>query len=76
MIFFGIIHHLLILERIPLDEIIELLHKLTKKNLLFEFVSNQDQKFKELASININLYQNFTKDNFEKEIKKYFKMIF
>lgn len=75
VIFFGIIHHLMILDRIPLNEIILLLLNLTKKNLVLEFVSNQDQRFLELASVNINLYKNFTKENFEKLIAKDFKIL-
>tara|TARA_A100001011_G_scaffold384477_1_gene457140 strand:- start:1589 stop:2941 length:1353 start_codon:yes stop_codon:yes gene_type:complete len=74
VIFFGIIHHLMILDRIPLNEILELLFNLTKKNLIFEFVSNQDQRFLELASVNVDLYRDFTKENFEKLITKYFKI--
>ena len=74
VIFFGIIHHLMILDRIPLNEIISLLLNLTKKNLIFELVTNQDQRFLELASVNINLYKDFTKENFEKLITKDFKI--
>ena len=75
VIFLGIVHHLIITDRIPLEKIIELLLKLTKKNLIFEFVSKNDEKFIDLASINLNLYNNFTKDNFEKIIQKSFKII-
>ena len=75
VIFFGIVHHLLITERIPLEEIIQLLAKLTKKNLIFEFVAKNDEKFIDIASINLDLYESFTKDTFENEIKKSFKII-
>ena len=75
VIFFGIVHHLVVTDRIPLEKIIELLLKLTKKNLIFEFVSKNDEKFIDIASINLNLYKNFTKDNFEKIIVKTFKII-
>ncbi len=75
VIFFGLVHHLVTIDRIPLAEIILLLSKLTKKNLIFEFVSNQDQKFRELASINIDLYKDFSKEYFEVTVNKYFKII-
>ena len=74
VIFFGIVHHLLIIDRIPLKDIIELLFKFTKKNLIFEFVSNQDKKFLELANINKNLYTENTKENFENLIQNYFSI--
>ena len=73
-LFFGIIHHLLTIDRIPLIDVIELLSKLTKKNLIFEFVSNKDKKFLELASVNSELYRNITKENFEKKFKKFFSI--
>ena len=74
MIFFGIMHHLMTIDRIPLKDIINILFKLTKKNLIFEFVSNEDQKFKELSSLNIDLYKCNTQENFEKLILNYFKI--
>ncbi|WP_415322485.1 class I SAM-dependent methyltransferase [Candidatus Pelagibacter sp. Uisw_127] len=75
VIFFGIIHHLITIDRIPLIDIIDLLAKLTKTHLIFEFVSNKDDKFLELASSNIDLYNNFTKENFENIIKKTFNIV-
>tara|TARA_B100001059_G_C17825577_1_gene581150 strand:+ start:1953 stop:3326 length:1374 start_codon:yes stop_codon:yes gene_type:complete len=75
IIFFGIIHHLITLDRIPLLDVITLLSKMTKKYLIFEFVSNKDEKFLELAGSNIKLYENFTKENFEKIIKNTFNII-
>lgn len=74
VIFFGIMHHLLTIDRIPLIDIIHILSKLTKKNLIFEFVSNKDKKFKELSSINIDLYKHNTQENFEKLILNFFKI--
>jgi len=67
-------HHLMTIDRIPLKDIINILFKLTKKNLIFEFVSNEDQKFKELSSLNIDLYKCNTQENFEKLILNYFKI--
>ena len=75
IIFFGIVHHLTVSDRIPLENIIELLLRLTKKNVIFEFISNKDEKFVDIANINIDLYRNFTKENFEKIVEKYFKII-
>ena len=72
VIFFGIIHHLITIDRILMIDIIELLSKLTKKNLIFEFVTKKDKKFLELASVNIELYKDHTKENFEMIVKKFF----
>ena len=74
VIFFGIIHHLITIDRIPMIDIIELLSKLTKKNLIFEFVTKKDKKFLELASVNIELYKDHTKENFEMMVKNFFSI--
>ena len=74
VIFFGIIHHLITIDRIPMIDVIELLSKLTKKNLIFEFVTNKDKKFLELASVNIELYKDHTKENFEMMVKNFFSI--
>lgn len=72
VLFFGIMHHLLITHRIPLTEIFELLNNLTKNYLVFEFVNKEDRKFLELAGKNISLYKYFDIDFFENEITNYF----
>ena len=62
------------IDRIPMIDVIELLSKLTKKNLIFEFVTNKDKKFLELASVNIELYKDHTKENFEMMVKNFFSI--
>lgn len=75
VIFFGIAHHLMITHRIPILSILEILSNLTKEYIVFEFVDNLDPKFQHLAGKNINLYKNYTKDNFEKDLSCYFEII-
>ena len=72
ILFFGIMHHLLVTHRIPLKEIFSLLNNLTKNYLIYEFVNKEDRKFLELAGKNIYLYEYFNQDFFENEITKYF----
>ena len=74
VLFLGIVHHLIVSERIPLEDILSLLSTLTKKNLIFEFVSNKDEKFIQIASVNINLYDYFTKEYFENLVTNFFKI--
>ena len=74
-LFFGIMHHLLVTHRIPLNEILKLLNDLTKNYVVFEFVNNEDKKFIELAGKNIYLYKYFDKVFFESEISKYFVIV-
>ena len=71
----GLIHHLQITERIPLTNVIQTLANFTKKNLIIEFVSNEDKKFLELAGLNIELYKNYTQNNFEEILESSFNII-
>ena len=66
----GLIHHLQITERVPLINIIQMLENLTHKYLVIEFISNKDQKFIELAGLNIELYENYTQESFEEILEK------
>jgi len=72
IIFLGISHHLMVTDRIPLKNIILLLHVMTKKNLIFEFISKDDKKFIDISNINHDLYLDCTKENFEKTVVDYF----
>lgn len=72
VLFFGIMHHLLVTNRIPLNEILKLLNNLTKNYIVYEFVNKEDKKFLELAGRNIYLYKYFNEEFFENEITKYF----
>lgn len=71
----GLIHHLQITERVPLINIIQMLENLTRKYLVIEFISNKDQKFIELAGLNIGLYKNYTQESFEQILEKKFILI-
>jgi hypothetical protein len=68
----GLLHHLIISERIPIEKILKTLSLLSKKYLLIEFIDKDDKKFIEIANYNLNLYNFFTEDYFEKKIKKLF----
>ena len=68
----AVIHHLLVTERIPLDEIIRLASELTTDMLIIEFISPQDPMFQLITRGNANLYQYLTRELFESAIAKYF----
>ncbi len=71
----GLIHHLQVTERVPLENILNMLENLTKKKLVIEFVSNKDEKFEQLAGSNIELYLDYSQDYFETVIKKKFNIL-
>lgn len=68
----AVIHHMLVTERIPLDEIFRLAVELTTNLLIVEFVSPDDRMFQLLTRGNDELYAGLTTDVFEETAMKYF----
>jgi Methyltransferase domain len=61
----GLIHHLLVMERVPLDMIAQLLLRLSRASLIVEWVSPEDTRFKQLAGPNWPLYKSLTRESLE-----------
>jgi SAM-dependent methyltransferase len=74
-IFFGVLHHLLVTERVPLKEILDLAAELTRQWLVIEFIAPQDEMFKVIARGRDALYSGLTKDNFEAACKRVFAIV-
>jgi hypothetical protein len=63
--FFGVLHHLLVTERVPLREILDLAAELTRQWLVIEFIAPEDEMFKMIARGRNALYSGLIKDKFE-----------
>jgi SAM-dependent methyltransferase len=61
----AVLHHLLVTEQIPLEEIIECAAELTTDILIIEFIAKEDPMFRELARGRDYLYYGFTQEYFE-----------
>ncbi len=70
----GLIHHLLISERVPLERVCELLHSLRPRTLLLEWVEPNDPRFRALAGLNADLYSRLNRRVFENEISRWFRV--
>jgi SAM-dependent methyltransferase len=68
----AVIHHMLVTERIPLDEILKLAWELTTDLLVIEFVPPQDSMFRLITRGNDRLYGYLNRDLFEDLSSKYF----
>jgi SAM-dependent methyltransferase len=68
----AVIHHMLVTERIPLEEILRLASELTTDMLIIEFVAPEDSMFRLLTRGNHHLYEYLTRDLFETVSAKYF----
>ena len=71
----GLIHHMLVTERIPLSLIVDTLASCTNKFLLIEWIEPDDQKFKEISSYEEDLYSFLSSSYFESSATTNFKII-
>lgn len=68
----AVAHHMLVTERIPLAEILDLAAELTNDALLIEFVAPDDSMFRRLTRGRDHLHQDLTPELFEAECRKRF----
>ncbi|HXG92276.1 MAG TPA: methyltransferase domain-containing protein [Blastocatellia bacterium] len=71
----AVIHHMLVSERIPLEEIIELAAELTNDILMIEFIAPEDSMFRRLARGREHLHEGLTPQLFEAVCKRRFELI-
>lgn len=71
----GVIHHLLVSERIPLPELISLAAELTTNALVIEFVAPADPMFRRITRGHDYLYTHLTKEFFEETCSEYFDLV-
>ncbi len=69
------LHHLLVTERIPLEEIIQLAAELTTGHAVIEYVAREDPMFQEIARGRDNLHQTFTRELFETVCLRHFSIV-
>jgi 2-polyprenyl-3-methyl-5-hydroxy-6-metoxy-1,4-benzoquinol methylase len=70
----AVSHHMLVTERIPLEEILDLAAELTTDALLIEFVPPDDPMFRRLARGRDQLFEYLTRDFFESACRKRFEI--
>ena len=61
----AVIHHLLVTERVPLEEILRLLSELTTSLLIIEFVPPEDEMFRQLTRGREHLHASLNEAAFE-----------
>ncbi len=71
----AVIHHMLVTERIPLDEIVDLAADLTKDSLIIEFVGPADSMFRRLTRGREELHKALTAEVFESRIRRRFRIV-
>jgi SAM-dependent methyltransferase len=71
----ALIHHLLVTERIPLEEILRLAYELTNRLLVIEFVEPQDAMFRRLTRGREPLHATLDVKMFERACLPYFEIV-
>ncbi len=71
----GLIHHLLVADQIPLDEVASLLRDLTEHWAIVEWVPATDPRFSELVRGREELYGHLNEAQFSKTIERHFTTI-
>jgi len=71
----AVIHHLLVSERVPLDEILKLVAELTCKDAVIEFVGCDDPMFQHLCRGREHLFADLTRAGFEEACSYHFDVV-
>lgn len=71
----AILHHLLVTERIPLREIVEVGAHLTTDLLVIEFIPRDDPMFRQLCRGREKLYQWYDREIFERTVGEFFEIV-
>jgi SAM-dependent methyltransferase len=75
LLMLAVIHHLLVTERVPLIEILQLAAEVTNDAALIEFVPATDPMFRLLLRGRDELHRDFTQESFEQACSKFFRIV-
>ena len=71
----AVIHHMLVTERVPLPDILDLAAELTTDLLVIEFISPEDSMFRRLTRGREELHKDLTRELFEELCRRRFEMV-
>ncbi|REJ77575.1 MAG: SAM-dependent methyltransferase [Acidobacteria bacterium] len=69
----AVVHHLLVTERIPLEEVVDLIASIDTRALLIEWVSPDDPMFRTIARGRDELHRDLTEDVFREAFEHRFR---
>ncbi|XZF12744.1 hypothetical protein ACTHGU_13230 [Chitinophagaceae bacterium MMS25-I14] len=72
MMALAVIHHLAISKNVPLDYIIEVFAAMATRYLIIEFVPKSDPKVQLLLQARVDIFHEYTQENFEAAAAKHF----
>lgn len=75
VLFLAVLHHLLITERVPLDDVMDLAAELTTGIAVIEFVEPSDSMFRRLTRGRDHLHANLSVSVFEGSCRRHFEVV-
>ena len=71
----AVVHHLLVTERVPLNNIVDLAAELTNSLLIVEFIPFEDPMFRRLLRGRDALFASYNRDAFERACEQRFQIV-
>jgi SAM-dependent methyltransferase len=71
----AVLHHLLVTERVPLDDVVQLAAELTREAAVIEFVAPDDPMFQRLTRGRDRLHADLTAEVFERAVAPCFDIV-
>ncbi len=71
----AVIHHMLVTERVPLDDILDMAAELTRDVLVIEFVAPEDSMFRRLTRGREELHRDLNVSVFETSAARHFEIL-
>jgi SAM-dependent methyltransferase len=71
----ALIHHLMVSERVPLEEVVDLAAELTTGQLIIEYVAREDAMFRRLCRGRQHLHADFTREAFTAACRRRFEIV-
>jgi hypothetical protein len=71
----AVIHHMLVTERVPLAEILDLAAQLTTNLAVIEFIGPEDSMFRRLARGREELHKDLNQGVFESAARRHFEIV-
>jgi hypothetical protein len=68
----GVLHHLLVSDQIPMADIVDQLHSISKRWAIIEWIPKEDLQFEGLCRGRQELYSHLTEDYFEQVLSERF----
>ncbi|MGH9581281.1 MAG: class I SAM-dependent methyltransferase [Terriglobales bacterium] len=71
----AVVHHMLVTERVPLEEIVDVAAELTRDLLIVEYVDPADSMFRRLLRGREELHRDFNPQRFEQAFRRRFQIV-